>query len=551
MPFILERYVLRQVISAFLVGLFALTGMIFVGMAGGMMRQDFDIVQVLAVWPYLVLYALPFALPVALLCAVVMVFGRLAADNEITAARSSGVPPERLALPVLLLSAAISAGSFWIYQWALPTAHRRVDQHKELMMKMAMESLGVAVTRFYAPPYFIYVRTTDPATREWQDVVIIQIEGRLVRRVLRAKSGACRVDKGSERAQITLKECVVLEPEQDAAGIGALDKWLHTGLPTAGRDFQGAVTMGPSTLIIPVDLSILERRDPNRASLKCFPELRKYIAAMAEELRDAPSVPHPRTAHRTLSRRLKRLRLVIQTQDRSRAAEKRRLDELLAERRGLDQRIRTLRETVKSLEDRQTQFERQDKGLRAELSSKPPRSRKRRAEIRRELKVLAQSRRSLAARLRSEGSQLRDLGPDRAKADAEIGRQAPALKKLEADLAGSRRQFAELHPEVKNADRQETFLEAVVEYHSRNAAAATCLVFALVGIPLGILSHRGNVIYALALSMGVILLVYYPLNMIAQMLGVDGYVPVAASFWTPDVVVAGIGVALQALVVRR
>ena len=551
MAFILERYVLRQVISAFLLGLFALTGMIFVGMAGGMMRQDFDIVQVLAVWPYLVLYALPFALPVAFLCAVVLVFGRLGADNEITAARSSGVAPERLALPVVLLSVALSAGSFWMYQWALPTAHRRVDQHKELMLKMAMESLGVAVTRFHAPPYLIYVRTKDPTTQEWLDVVIVQLDGRLVRRVLRADRGVCRVDQESERALITLKNCVVLEPEQNSAGAAVFDRWLHTGVAGAGRDFHGAVTLGPSTLRIPVDLSILERRDPARAALKGFHDLREHLRKMAEELRDAPPVRRPRTTHRTLSRQIKGLRLVAQTQDRARAEEQRRLDKLRGERKELDQRILTATDTVNALAERQREFGEKERDLKAKLAARPPPRKKGAAAIRRELADLTRAQRLLNSRLKSEKDQIREMRSASGKADAAARSQSAALAKVTAELAESRRKLAELAPKVANADRHETYLEGVVEYHSRNAAAATCLVFTLVGIPLGILSHRGNVMYALALSMGVILIVYYPLNMIAQMLGVDGYVPVAAAFWTPNVVVAAIGVALQAFAVRR
>lgn len=87
--------------------------------------------------------------------------------------------------------------------------------------------------------------------------------------------------------------------------------------------------------------------------------------------------------------------------------------------------------------------------------------------------------------------------------------------------------------ELDESDREMQRRLAGIEIHQRIAIPAACIVFALIGLPLGVGSRSGGRGRGFLLSIGVVLL-YYVLNNHGELLAVEGRIPVWLGMWAPN-----------------
>jgi lipopolysaccharide export system permease protein len=89
-----------------------------------------------------------------------------------------------------------------------------------------------------------------------------------------------------------------------------------------------------------------------------------------------------------------------------------------------------------------------------------------------------------------------------------------------------------------------------VELHKRYAIPFTCIVFALIGVPLGIQPHRSGRSYGFILSI-LILLAFYISLTASEILAMRKIVPAYSAGWIPNLLFSGLGVYLLVKTARE
>ena len=80
----------------------------------------------------------------------------------------------------------------------------------------------------------------------------------------------------------------------------------------------------------------------------------------------------------------------------------------------------------------------------------------------------------------------------------------------------------------------------MTEVHKKFALPAACLVFGLIGLPLGIVNRRGGRAAGFAVSVGIVLL-YYALIATGEARAIEGRMSPALAMWLPNVLLLAFG----------
>ena len=134
------RLVFAELIGPFIFGVLAFTSVMFAGtymlrITGWIMSGDMPIMTALQMGLLLLPAVIPYTLPMSTLLAVLLGIGRLSGDSEVVALFAGGISLHRIAIPVLVLGALVSAGSIALNETLVPWAHDRYETTLAVVLK--------------------------------------------------------------------------------------------------------------------------------------------------------------------------------------------------------------------------------------------------------------------------------------------------------------------------------------------------------------------------------------------------------------------------------
>lgn len=133
---LLQRYILSELLRVFGFVLSILTVLlVFLGVFREVSETSLGPLQVLQVLPYIIPSLLPYTIPATLLLSVCVVYGRMAGDQEVTAAKAAGISVLSLLAPSFLCGAVMSVCSLLLTDQVIPWAESNVQRIVTAAMK--------------------------------------------------------------------------------------------------------------------------------------------------------------------------------------------------------------------------------------------------------------------------------------------------------------------------------------------------------------------------------------------------------------------------------
>ena len=214
---VFNRYLLGDFIKSFLITLFVLTFVMYVGavvQAIDYMSRGISGLLIMKIFALNIPFTLSFVIPVSVLTTVLLHFGRLSADGEITAMKACGVSLWQVAAPIIFCSVLLSAVCLFINAEVAPRSHfLRYQMLRNLGEEdpLALLDEGRFVNDF--PGVKIYVGKKSKSLIE--DIILYQFDEGGARAEVRAKTGQVSFNAETRVMEIVLQQVLLTEYDKD------------------------------------------------------------------------------------------------------------------------------------------------------------------------------------------------------------------------------------------------------------------------------------------------------------------------------------------------
>jgi lipopolysaccharide export system permease protein len=306
----LHAYLLRQVLASLLLTVAVFT---FVLLLGNVLKEILTILinrqaslgLVLQAIGLLIPFVWVFALPMGMLTATLLVFGRFSADQELTAVRASGISLLSLVSPILLLSLALCLGSAEINMDIGPRCRVAYTQLRDSLTAQFVPSQIPERTwiRDFNPNFVFYVGKNNHGNLE--DVIIFNYKNETNwQGTLRAPRGKMEFDPTNRLLTVYLYDSKALQSSSGTFVPGPSARVAGVQIPL-GQTQRGPQRVGVDDMTFVQlwnELHDLERRVDSAESLqRLTAEQLRAQKAEFEKLREDATSPIRFQMHRQIA----------------------------------------------------------------------------------------------------------------------------------------------------------------------------------------------------------------------------------------------------------
>jgi lipopolysaccharide export system permease protein len=262
----LRRYFLREVTVPFLFGIGVFTFILLVArmlkLVELVVNRGVPVVEIGKLFAYILPTFLEVTVPMALLLAVLLAVGRLSADSEIVALRTSGISLYQMMVPITIFTLAVYGLNMFLAIYARPwgNTHLKAGLY-EIAKTRASAGLRERVFNDDFAGLVIYVEHIQPPGDQLGGVLIADSRDPNQRNTVLAKRGF--IVSNEETRTVTLR---------------LLDGNIHTFMPGERSYHKTDFSVYDVTLNLAAALAKFSQREKEPEEMT-IPELRAAIAA--------------------------------------------------------------------------------------------------------------------------------------------------------------------------------------------------------------------------------------------------------------------------------
>src|SRR5688500_8368850 len=251
---IIDRYVIRQVVMPFLLGLLVFTFIFIIPAmmeyAEGLVAKGVPGILVASLMVRLVPQALAITLPMSLLLALLVAFGRLSADREFVAMQACGISLVRLLRPVGLIAVAAWAATSYVLIVLVPEGNQTFRQIAfNVTAERAEGDVKPRVFFDQFPGKVLYVRDVPASGGGWQGVFLADLREGQESAIYPAEGGRVVIDREKRTVDLVLDNVNVHTAAADGQYDTATWKQVIVGVDPAGL-FADEIPKGPKEMTI-------------------------------------------------------------------------------------------------------------------------------------------------------------------------------------------------------------------------------------------------------------------------------------------------------------